>query len=72
MAIHYGRPAIFGYTKVVLPLKGFPEGKKSIHLRSEDFAVVKVETKGLTISFFIEESDGFWVPAVEAGRDYFL
>ena len=72
MAIQFGIPVIFGIPETTLPLKGFPEGEKSIHLRNEDCAVVKVKTEGLTISFNIQESDGFWVPIIEMGRDYFL
>jgi hypothetical protein len=52
---------VFGINEI-LPLSNFPQGKKRIVLRPDDWARVYVKTTKGIIGYHIKEQDGKWIP----------
>lgn len=56
-----------------MPLKGFPDGKKRLRMRGEQWAQVFVRPpEGGIRAFYIKEHDGHWIPAIESGSNSIL
>lgn len=56
----------YGITPI-LPLRGFPEGKTRIRMRSGELVKIRVRSADGIRSFVVEESEGAWVPLIEEG-----
>ena len=52
------------------PLRGFPDGKVRIRVRSADFAQAFVKTRDGIRHFYIQSIDGFWQPKFEQGSNH--
>ena len=63
-----GKNHVFGITKPK-PLKGFPDGKTRIRMRSNALSKVYVKTSDGVIVFTVIEKDGCWTPSHEMGRN---
>lgn len=61
--------AIFG-VKAKLPLKGFPEGRVKLVIRSTDFVKAFVKGPNGIRKFIVFEDDGFWTPGWEQCANY--
>lgn len=69
MAIIIGKSALFGIQEI-LPLQGFPEGKKRIVMRPSEFIRVYVKTASGITGYYVEEKDGAWIPRGRFGENW--
>jgi hypothetical protein len=69
MAVRYGINNVPFGTGEPKPLKGFPEGKARLRIRSDDFVRVRIKTTNGIREFYPQEVNGFWVPFFEIGRN---
>ena len=60
-----GEHYIFGVKKA-LPLRGFPEGRARVRMRSNSWAVVFVKTKHGIKQYYVREVGGVWIPGILA------
>lgn len=66
--IQLGRKIVFGVCELK-PLRGFPEGKKRIRMRTNKVVKVFVRSGGVTSQFAVEQCDGYWQPACKLGQN---
>jgi len=68
-----GELFVFGLAEVK-PLKGFPEGRVRVKLRSDEFAValVRIPKTQKTERHLLKEKDGEWIPGGQIGVDVFV
>lgn len=68
MSITIGDPIDFGATEPK-PLRGFPEGRARVRLRSNEYPIVWVRTSAGIREFIPKAIDGYWEPALELARN---
>lgn len=51
------------------PLKGWPEGKIRLRIRSDDAVKAFVRTSDSIRWFYVKEENGYWVPSYEIGSN---
>ena len=70
MAIIWGVLNVVFGVKKILPLRGFPEGKKRIVLRQNDFARIYVKTSSGIMCYHIKEENAAWEPYILIEENY--
>jgi hypothetical protein len=63
-----GKIPIFGVCEP-MPAEGFPEGRIRWRIRNNDFVKAYVKTSDGIREFRVIQTDGYWMPIYEQGRN---
>lgn len=53
-----------------LPLRGFPDGRIKIRIRTDSFVQAFIKTADGIEVYSVKEKDGYWEPCMKMGANY--